>query len=89
MGGRKGRALLSIGHTHALLSTILGWAERLGLAARNVAEVVESPKGAHKRAKPYERADALRLVEEASQTRYGPLVIFGFETGLAAGNSPA
>jgi integrase len=84
-GGKGALSSRSIGHTHALLSTILGWAVRLELAARNVAEVVEPPKGAHKRAKPYERADALRLVEEASQTRYGPLVIFGFETGLRRG----
>ncbi len=84
-GGNGPLSSRSIGHTHALIGTMLSWAVRLELAARNVADVVEPPKGAHKRARPYERADALRLIEEAAKTRYYPVVIFGFETGLRRG----
>lgn len=84
-GGNGPLSSRSIGHTHALLSTILGWAVRLELAVRNVADVIEPPRGAHKRAKPYERADAMRLIEEAGKTRYGSLIVFGFETGLRRG----
>ncbi len=84
-GGKGALSSRSIGHTHALISTMLGWAVRLELAVRNVADVVEPPKGAHKRAKPYDRADALRLIEEAGKTRYASLIIFGFETGLRRG----
>ena len=84
-GGNGALSSRSVGHTHALISTMLGWAVRLELAVRNVADVVEPPKGAHKRAKPYERADAMRLIDEAGKTRYGSLIIFGFETGLRRG----
>jgi len=84
-GGKGALSSRSIGHTHALISTMLGWAVRLELAARNVADVVEPPKGAHKRARPYPRADAMRLVEEAGKTRYCSLIVFAFETGLRRG----
>lgn len=84
-GGNGALSSRSIGHTHALINTMLGWAVRLELAVRNVANVVEPPKGAYKRAKPYERADALRLIDEAGKTRYASLIIFGFETGLRRG----
>ncbi len=84
-GGKGPLSTRSIGHTHALISTVLAWGVRLEIVLRNVAEAVEPPKGAKKRARPYERADAERLVAEAAKTRYGPLVVFGFETGLRRG----
>jgi integrase len=84
-GGKGTLSTRSIGHTHALISTVLAWGVRLEIVLRNVAEAVEPPKGTKKRARPYERADAERLVAEAARTRYGPLVVFGFETGLRRG----
>jgi integrase len=84
-GGHGPLSVRSIRHTHALVSTVLAWGVRLQYAAFNVAERVEPPKGAHKRARPYERSDALRLIQEAAKTRYASLVIFGFETGLRRG----
>ena len=85
-GGKGPLSTRSIGHTHALISTVLAWGVRLEIVHRNVAEAVEPPKSAKKRA-PYERADAERLVAEAAKTRYGPLVVFGFETGLRRGEA--
>ena len=84
-GGKGALSSRSIGHTHALISTMLRWAVRLELAVRNVADAVEPPKGAKKPARPYERADALKLIQAAGDTRYGALIIFGFETGLRRG----
>jgi integrase len=75
----------SIRHTHALLRTILAWGVRLEIITRNVADVVQPPHGPKRHARPYERADAMRLIEEAAKTRFGALVIFDFETGLRRG----
>jgi len=84
-GGRGPLSSRSVGHTHALISTMLRWAVRLELAVRNVADAVEPPKGSKRVARAYQRDDALKLIDEAVKTRYGPLVVFGFETGLRRG----
>lgn len=81
-GGNGPLSVRSIGHTHALLSTLLSWAVRLELTGRNVADAVQPPKGAHKRAAPYQLDDAERLITAAADTRFGPLIVFDFSTGL-------
>jgi len=67
------------------LSTILAWGVRLEIVGRNVAEAVSPPKGARKSAQPYRYEDAQRLIAEAARTRYGPLIVFDFATGLRRG----
>ncbi len=84
-GGKGALSTRSIQHTHTLLSTILAWAVRLEIVGRNVAEAVSPPKGGRKSAQPYQYEDAKRLIAEAAKTRYGPLVIFDFATGLRRG----
>lgn len=84
-GGNGGLSSRSIRHTHALINAILRWAVRLEIAFRNVAAAVEPPKRTHNPARPYERDEAARLIAEAAKTRYGPMVIFTFETGLRRG----
>ena len=43
---------------------------------------MQPPKGAHKRAAPYQLDDAERLIAAAADTRFGPLIVFDFSTGL-------
>jgi integrase len=84
-GGRGPLSARSIRHTHALIDAMLRWAVRLEMVSRNVADAVEPPKSSHKAAKAYERVEAARLIIEAAKTRYGPLIVFAFETGLRRG----
>jgi integrase len=77
----------SLGHTAALVKALLRWAVDLEIVARNVATVsaAKPPRGQQKRVKAYAGIEATRLVAEASKTRYGPLVIIAFTTGLRRG----
>ena len=81
----KSLAARTIGHTHALIKTLLAWAMRLELIGRNVAEIVEPPRGARRKSRPYEHGEAARFIEEASRTRLGPAIIVAFTTGLRRG----
>jgi integrase len=84
-GGRGPLSARSIRHTHALIDAMLRWAVKLEMVFRNVADAVEPPKGRHKAARAYERAEAALLIAEATKTRHGPLIVFAFETGLRRG----
>ena len=64
---------------------MLRWAVTQEIAFRNPAAAVKPPKRTHNPARPYEREEAARLIAEAAKTRYGPMVIFTFETGLRRG----
>ena len=77
----------SLGHTAALVKALLRWAVDLEIVTRNVATVAATkpPRGPQKRVKAYDGAEATRLVSEASETRYGPLVVVAFTTGLRRG----
>ena len=80
-------AARTIGHTHALIKTLLAWAMRLELIGRNVAEIVEPPRGARRKSRPYEHGEAARFIEEASKTRLGPTIIVAFTTRRSAARS--
>ena len=82
----------SVRNTFALISSLLSWAVDHELVGRNVATASKerrrrgSAQQAEKKpTRHYERAEAERLISEASKTRYGPMVIFCFETGLRRG----
>jgi integrase len=79
----------TVRHVADLISSVLKWAYRLELIARNVSDFVEPPKGEKKTRPSYQPSEAVRLVEEAAETRYGPLVVFAFMTGLRRGELAA
>jgi integrase len=89
-GRHDGAALSpkSVGHTVALVSALLRYALDLELVGRNVAAVKAAKperRRSPNRARAYDAADAARLVAEADSTRYGPLVVVAFTTGLRRG----
>jgi integrase len=91
-GGAGPLSPRSVRNTLALVSTLLAWGVEHELIARNVAAVARlrrrrayAPQIDKKPTRHYERADAERLISEASKTRYGPMIVFAFETGLRRG----
>ena len=91
-GGAGPLSPRSVRNTLALVSALLAWGVEHELIARNVAAVARprrrratAPQVGKKPTRHYERAEAARLISEASKTRYGPMVVFAFETGLRRG----
>ncbi len=91
-GGAGPLSPRSVSNTLALISALLAWGVEHELIMRNVAAVARprrrrssSPQVDKKPTRHYERAEAGRLISEASKTRYGPMVVFAFETGLRRG----
>lgn len=91
-GGAGPLSPRSVRNTLALISALLAWGVERELIGRNVAAVARprrrraaTRKVDKKPTRHYERAEAERLIGEASTTRYGPMVIFAFETGLRRG----
>ena len=69
----------------ACLSSALGDAMRRGLIESNPAVQHELPAAERPKVTVWERADAVRFLEEARTTRLGPLFEFAISTGLRRG----
>ncbi len=77
----------SVRHTAGLVHALLEWALDLEIVTRNVADVRAAmpTRGVQKRVKAYNGNEAPALIQEASETRYGPLIVVAFTTGLRRG----
>jgi integrase len=91
-GGKGPMSARSVRNTVSFVATLLSWAVDNELVMRNVAAVTRSRrdrrKGPNAEKKPtrhYERDEALRLIAEALKTRYAPMIVFAFDTGLRRG----
>jgi len=79
----------TVGQVHALIRTVLSWAVQLEILPRNVARLVSPPKIAAREAVPYTADQAQVLIAAARVTRYWPLIVVGFSTGLRRGELAA
>jgi integrase len=72
-------------YTHAVLRRALGHAERLGLVARNVARLVETPRVTRKEVEPFTLDEAQELRRAASGGPLEGLITVAMSTGLRKG----
>jgi integrase len=80
-----GLSTTTVHHLAMVLHKALGHAERLGLVARNVTELVDTPRMAHHELQVLDRDQVRRLLEAAREDRLGALYILAVSTGMRQG----
>jgi len=72
-------------YCHAVLRRALGQAEKWGMVARNVAKMVDTPKGERKKAQPLTLEQIHALLEQARGHRLYALFVLAVSLGLRQG----
>ncbi len=80
-----GLSTTTMHHLHAVLHRALAQAERLGLVARNVTELVDVPRMAEHEMHILDREQVHRLLEAAHQDRLEALYVLAVSTGMRQG----
>lgn len=83
--GKGGLSPKTVHHVHSLIKTALSWAVRMGLASRNVADAVESPKVLRGEPRAIPAEEVARLLQAASNVPLGALITLAFATGARRG----
>lgn len=83
--GKGGLSPRTVGHVHTLIHGALGWALRMELVSRNIADVVTAPKAVRREAKALTVEEAQQLIDGTRETRVGALFTFALATGLRRG----
>ncbi len=87
LSGRSARGLSPrrVQYIHAVLRRALGTAERWGMASRNVAKLVDVPRGRQREMTPLTPEQARKLIEASEEDRHKALWITALGTGLRQG----
>jgi len=72
-------------HLHAVLHRALAQAERLGLVARNVCDLVEAPRMAEREMQVLARGQVRHLLDMANNDRLAALYVLAVSTGMRQG----
>lgn len=83
--GKGGLSERSIHHAHRFLHRVLGGAERMELAGRNVARSVDPPKPGPSASLALDPDEAIRLLEAADGTRWQPFLVLALCAGARRG----
>ncbi len=81
----KGLSPRRVQYIHAVLRRALGTAERWGMASRNVAKLVDLPRGRQREMTPLTPDQARKLIEASRGDRYRAVWITALGTGLRQG----
>ena len=79
----------TVRYCHSLLAEALGYAVKMGLLSRNVAQATEAPRADHKVMPTLAPEDAPRFLEAAQETPYYTLFYLLLHTGLRRGEALA
>jgi integrase len=82
---QRGQSSTTVLHTHHVPHRALESAYRLGMLARNVADMVERPKKRHTEMHPFTRAQAQGYLEVAESDRLAALFALALSTGMRLG----
>ena len=85
----EGLSPRSVQYTHATLRAALGVAERWGLVARNVAELVEPVTVRRRQVEPFTMDEVTRLIAACRDDRLGALFTVALAVGLRPGEALA
>ena len=75
----------TVHHLHAVLHRALAQAERLGLVARNVCDLVEAPRMAEREMQVLAREQVRHLLDMANDDRLAALYVLAVSTGMRQG----
>jgi integrase len=81
----EGLSTSTVHHLHAVLHRALAQAERLGLVARNVSELVDVPRMAEHEMRVLDNEQVRRLLEVAQGDRLEALYVLAVSTGMRQG----
>ena len=87
--GKGPLSLCTVRYCHSLLSEALGYAVKMGLLSRNVAQATEAPRPGHKVMPTLALEDIPRFLEAAQETPYYTLFYLLLHTGLRRGEALA
>ena len=79
----------TVRYCHSLLAEALGYAVKMGLLSRNVAQATEAPRADHKVMPTLAPEDVPRFLEAAQETPYYTLFYLLLHTGLRRGEALA
>jgi integrase len=80
-----GLSRTTVHHLHAVLHRALAQAERLGLVARNVCDLVEAPRMAEREMQVLARGQVRHLLDMANDDRLAALYVLAVSTGMRQG----
>jgi integrase len=75
----------TVRHAHGLLKSVLSWAVRMQIIARNVAEAVDAPTRARSEANALNDDEVLRILDAAHGTRWETAITLALATGMRRG----
>ena len=87
--GKGQLSLQTVRYCHSLLAEALGYAVKMGLLSRNVAQATEAPRADHKVMPTLAPEDVPRFLEAAQETPYYTLFYLLLHTGLRRGEALA
>lgn len=82
---REGLSPTTVRKTHMVLHAVLRTAVRMGVATRNVTELVDAPRNAASEIHPLSRAQVQALLDAAADDRIAPLLMLAVSTGMRQG----
>lgn len=85
----QGLSVTTVHHLHAVLHRALGQAERLGLVARNVSDLVHAPRMAEHEMHVLDRQQVQRFLQAAHDDRLEALFALAVTTGMRQGEALA
>ena len=87
--GKGQLSLQTVRYCHSLLAEALGYAVKMGLLSRNVAQATEAPRADHKVMPTLAPEDVPRFLKAAQETPYYTLFYLLLHTGLRRGEALA